>query len=139
MTTNGVCVPGEFFISGFSESGLAPQSRPSVLEIRGGELRYLARIELNRFEFGLQDRTQGRDTEASRGIAKALEIAGKLSHPRAKQRALSYNPREGQEHCPHCWVFFGSKHALHFKDMPGGEAEVASCHECNSQYQVPKA
>ena len=108
-----------------------------MLEIRGGELRYLARVELNRFEFGLQDRSLGRDSQAARGIEEALKMAGKLSHPRAKQRALSYNPREGQEHCPHCWVFVGQKHALQFVD--NGEAEQASCRECNSQYQVPKA
>lgn len=103
-------------------------------------MRYVARLELNRFEFGLQDRTQGRDTEASRAIAKALETAGRLSHPRAKQRAHSYNPLEGKEHCPHCWVFFGTKHPLFFADLAGGEAaETASCRECNSQYQVSKA
>jgi hypothetical protein len=110
-----------------------------VLEIRNGELRYLARIELSRFEFGLQDRAHGRDTEASRGIARALAEAGRLSHPRAKQRAGSYNPQEGKEHCPHCWVFTGAKHALQFTDMPGGEAEQADCRHCGSQYQVPKA
>lgn len=132
-------MPGDFFISGFSDSGPIPLSRPSFMEIRGNELRYLARVELNRFEFGLQDRTQGRDTQAARDIAQSLEQAGKLSHPRAKQRALSYNPREGQEHCPHCWVFVGVKHALRFADMPGGLAETAECSECGSQYLVPKA
>jgi hypothetical protein len=132
-------VPSAFFISGFSESGMTPLSPPSTLAIRGNELRYLARLELNRFEFGLQDRSQNRDTQAARDIARALQDAGKLSHPRAKQRAHSYNPREGQEHCPHCWVFVGTKHPLQFvDDVAGGLAETASCGVCKTQYQVPK-
>jgi hypothetical protein len=133
-------VPSQFFISGFSDSEQQPPVPQSSLQVRGNELRYIARLELNRFEFGLQDRAQGKDSQAARDIARALEQAGKLSHPRAKQRVLSYMPREGQEHCPHCWVFMGNKHPLFFEtSAPEALAESASCKECGSQYQVPKA
>ncbi|MBN9411596.1 MAG: hypothetical protein J0H69_20815 [Burkholderiales bacterium] len=131
-------VPSEFFISGFREGDAASLARPSELEIRGTELRQWARTELNRFEFGLQDRTQGRDTQAARDIAGALEQAGRLSHPRARQRALSYTPREGQEHCPHCWVFLGNKHALQFTPSADGQTETGSCGACHNQYQLSK-
>ena len=132
-------MPGEFFISGFRAGDAAQASAPSVLEVRGSELRHLARVELNRFEFGLQDRTHGRDTQAARDIATALQQAGRLSHPRARQRAYSYTPREGQEHCPHCWVFRGVKHTLTFTDAAQGQSETGMCPECHTQYQVPKA
>ena len=124
----------DFFISGFSDSGLSPLSQPSALEVRGSRLVQLAQLELARFEFGLQDRVQGKSTQVARDLEIAVQRVGRLSHPRAKQRAHAYTPIEGREHCPHCWVFVGQKHALHI--VPGLHADTASCSECGSQYQL---
>lgn len=124
----------EFFISGFSESGIAPLSLPSPLDVRAAELSHHARLELARFEFGALDRMQGRKTEAARALTTAIDQAGRLSHSRARHRARSYHAVEGREHCPHCWVFTGEKRPLAFIKL--GLSETARCTDCGSQYQL---
>jgi hypothetical protein len=126
----------DFFISGFSDSGVSALSAPTPLELRASRLTAFAEMEFARFEFGMQDAAAGKLTQAARDLVAANRRVGRLSHPRARQRAQAYVPIEGREHCPHCWVFTGRKHLLRF--VPADFIETASCSECTTHYQLAR-
>ncbi|WP_256219967.1 MULTISPECIES: hypothetical protein [unclassified Variovorax] len=95
-----------------------------------------APLEFARAVYGINDHAGGRtETMAAREVARAQQRQGMpLTEERAEQRARAYLPTPGQEHCPRCWVVYGQKNPLRFRDASEELPETASCHSCGAEY-----
>jgi len=94
-----------------------------------------APIEFARAVYGINDHASGRtDTMAAREVARAQRQGMPLTEERAEQRARAYLPTLGQEHCPRCWVVYGQKNPLRFREAVEERPESAACHACGAEY-----
>jgi len=94
-----------------------------------------APIEFARAVYGINDHAGGRtDTMAAREVARAQRQGMPLTEERAEQRARAYLPTVGQEHCPRCWVVYGQKTPLRFREADEERPESAACHACGAEY-----
>ncbi|MBB4221396.1 hypothetical protein ABL849_17505 [Variovorax sp. 375MFSha3.1] len=94
-----------------------------------------APIEFARAVYGINDYASGRtDTMAAREVVRAQRQGMPLTEERAEQRARAYLPTVGQEHCPRCWVVYGHKTPLRFREADEERPEVAACHICGAEY-----
>jgi hypothetical protein len=94
-----------------------------------------APLEFARAVYGINDHASGRtDTMAAREVARAQRQGMPLTEERAEQRARAYLPTSGQEHCPRCWVVYGQKTPLRFREAVQERPETASCHACGAEY-----
>lgn len=95
-----------------------------------------APIEFARAVYGINDHASGRtDTMAAREVMRAAQRQGMpLTEERAEQRARAYLPTMGQEHCPRCWVVYGQKNPLRFREAVEERPESAACHACGAEY-----
>ena len=98
-----------------------------------------APIEFARAVYGINDRASGRiDTMAAREVARAQRQGVSVTEERAEQRARGYLPTLGQEHCPRCWVVYGHKCPLRFRDATEERPETAACHACGAEYATSR-
>jgi hypothetical protein len=94
-----------------------------------------APLEFARAVYGINDHAGGRvETMAAREVARAQRQGVPLTEERAEQRARAYLPTAGQEHCPRCWVVYGQKNPLRFRETSDERPETASCHSCGAEY-----
>jgi len=94
-----------------------------------------APIEFARAVYGINDYASGRtDTMAAREVVRAQRQGMPLTEERAEQRARAYLPTVGQEHCPRCWVVYGHKTPLRFREADEERPEVAACQICGAEY-----
>jgi hypothetical protein len=128
----------DFFITGLDDDGAAPTSLSAHrLRVRGKELAYRARLELNRFEFGVYDKSMGVESEASRFVDALLARDLPLRHDQLKHRVAQLRQFPDAIRCPHCWVFQGSVRPLEFSQWAERPAaELAICAACNSHFQL---
>ncbi|MDQ0053770.1 hypothetical protein J2W32_002818 [Variovorax boronicumulans] len=98
-----------------------------------------APIEFARAVYGINDHASGRtDTMAAREVARALRQGVAVTEERAEQRARAYLPTAGQEHCPRCWVVYGHKSPLRFREATEERPETAACHACGAEYATSR-
>lgn len=71
---------------------------------------------------------------AAREVVRAQRHGMPLTEERAEQRARAYLPTVGQEHCPRCWVVYGQKSPLRFREAAEERPEVAGCQACGAEY-----
>jgi hypothetical protein len=82
-------------------------------DMRLAALLRQAPIEFARAVYGINDHAGGRtDTMAAR----------------------AYLPTAGQEHCPRCWVVYGHKSPLRFREATEERPETATCSACSAEY-----
>ena len=94
-----------------------------------------APIEFARAVYGINDHAGGRtDTMAAREVARAQRQGMPVTQERAEQRARAYLPTSGQEHCPRCWVVYGHKSPLRFREATEDRPETATCAACGAEY-----
>jgi len=94
-----------------------------------------APIEFARAAYGITDHASGRtDTMAAREIARALRQGVPVTQERVEQRARAYLPTAGHEHCPRCWVVYGQKNPLRFREASEERPETAGCGACGAEY-----
>jgi hypothetical protein len=94
-----------------------------------------APVEFARAVYGINDHASGRtDTMAAREIARALRQGVPVTQERAEQRARAYLPTAGHEHCPRCWVVYGQKNPLRFRQASDERPETAACNACGAEY-----
>jgi hypothetical protein len=43
-------------------------------------------------------------------------------------------PTAGHEHCPRCWVVYGHKSPLRFREATAERPESAACNACGAEY-----
>lgn len=108
---------------------------PALEELRLAALLRQAPLEFARVVYGLSDRASGRaGSMAASDVARAERMGAPVTRERAEQRARSYLPVAGSEHCPRCWVFNGLKNPLHFRPMSGERPDSAVCKACGAEY-----
>jgi hypothetical protein len=108
---------------------------PAHGERRLAALMRQAPLEFARAVYGINDHSSGRtDTMAAREVARAQRQGMPVTEERAEQRARAYLPTAGQEHCPRCWVVYGQKNPLRFRDTAAERPETALCHACGAEY-----
>lgn len=94
-----------------------------------------APIEFARAVYGINDHAGGRtDTMAAREVARAQRQGTPVTQERAEQRARAYLPTAGHEHCPRCWVVYGHKSPLRFREATEERPETAACAACGAEY-----
>jgi hypothetical protein len=94
-----------------------------------------APVEFARAVYGINDYASGRaDTMAAREVARAQRQGAPVTEERAEQRARAYLPTAGQEHCPRCWVVYGHKSPLRFREATEERPESAACNACGAEY-----
>ncbi|MEJ1169707.1 hypothetical protein [Variovorax sp. CCNWLW235] len=104
-------------------------------EMRLAALLRQAPIEFARAVYGINDHASGRtDTMAAREIARALQQGIAVTQERAEQRSRAYLPTAGHEHCPRCWVVYGHKSPLRFREATAERPESAGCNACGAEY-----
>lgn len=100
-------------------------------------LLHQAPLEFARAVYGINDRASGRvGTMAAQDVARAEGMGVLVTRERVQQRARSYLPMEGREHCPRCWVFASTRTPLSFQRMEEGH-ELARCGSCGAEYPNP--
>lgn len=108
---------------------------PAHADMRIAALLRQAPVEFARAVYGINDHASGRtDTMAAREVARALRQGAVVTEERAEQRARAYLPTTGQEHCPRCWVVYGHKSPLGFREATEERRETAVCHACGAEY-----
>ena len=104
-------------------------------QMRLAALSRQAPVELARAVYGINDHAAGRsDTMAAREVARAKMHGLPVTRERAEQRARAYLPTMGHEHCPRCWVLYGQKSPLHFRESTLERPESAACKACGAEY-----
>jgi len=104
-------------------------------EARLAALMWQAPIEFARVVYGLDDRASGRtDTLAAREIERAARQGMPVTQERAEQRSRAYLPVAGHEHCPRCWVVYGHKSPLRFREAVPERPGSAVCGACGAEY-----
>ena len=104
-------------------------------DMRLAALLRQAPIEFARAVYGINDHAGGRtDTMAAREIARALQQGISVTQERAEQRSRAYLPTAGHEHCPRCWVVYGHKSPLRFREATEERPESAACSACGAEY-----
>ena len=104
-------------------------------DMRLAALLRQAPIEFARAVYGINDHASGRaDTMAAREIARALSQGIPVTQERAEQRSRAYLPTAGHEHCPRCWVVYGHKSPLRFREATAERPESAACNACGAEY-----
>jgi hypothetical protein len=104
-------------------------------DMRVAALLRQAPVEFARAVYGINDQASGRtDTMAAREVARAQRQGVPVTEERAEQRARAYLPTVGQEHCPRCWVVYGHKSPLRFREATEERPETAACHACGAEY-----
>lgn len=94
-----------------------------------------APVEFARAVYGINDHAGGRaETMAAREVARAQKQGTPVTQERAEQRARAYLPTAGQEHCPRCWVVYGHKSPLQFREATEERPESAACNACGAEY-----
>lgn len=94
-----------------------------------------APLEFTRVVYGIKDFTSGRiDTMAAREVDRSHRQGSPVTEERAEQRARAYLPLAGQEHCPRCWVVYGHKTPLRFREATDERPEAAACSSCGAEY-----
>lgn len=101
---------------------------------RAAMLLHQAPLEFARAVYGINDRASGRvGTMAAQDVARAEGMGVLVTRERVQQRARSYLPMEGREHCPRCWVFASTRTLLSFHRAEEGH-ETARCASCGAEY-----
>ncbi|MBU1360735.1 MAG: hypothetical protein KKC79_07845 [Gammaproteobacteria bacterium] len=115
----------------------AAETDPEPEEARVAALMRHAPLEFARVVYGLNDRANGRaGSMAAEDVARTVRQGAPVTRERAEQRARSYLPVFGHEHCPRCWVFNGIKSPLHFRDHTEDRPESAVCRVCGAEYST---
>ncbi len=110
----------------------------SLARRRTAMLLRQAPLEFARAVYGINDLASGRSgTYAAQDVARAEGMGVLVTRERVQQRARSYLPVEGREHCPRCWVFAGARSPLALESSLGGSCEVARCGNCGGEYPNP--
>ncbi len=105
------------------------------VQARLAALMKQAPIEFARAVYGINDRAGGRlDTMAAREVERAARQGMPVTQERAEQRARAYLPTAGHEHCPRCWVVYGHKSPLRFREETAERPESAACAACGAEY-----
>ena len=107
----------------------------SLEELRIAALVRQAPLEFARVVYGLNARANGRaGTMAAEDVARTVRQGVPVTRERAEQRARSYLPLAGQEHCPRCWVFHGIKSPLQYRGATDDRPESGGCKVCGAEY-----
>lgn len=108
---------------------------PVLQELRLAALASQAPLEYVRVIYGLSDQSHGRDESmVAQDVARVARLGTPVTKERAEQRARSYLPMAGHEHCPRCWVLTGAKNPLHYREATPDRPEAARCKVCRAEY-----